>query len=106
MVQMLHKLGTKVKAYDPIICGEGRDNLLTMYPVLENAMLVKNPEILAKGSDAIVLMTEWQEFQTINYCNLAELMRIPLMIDCRNFLPAPEIIKAGFKYVGIGIQHT
>jgi UDPglucose 6-dehydrogenase len=64
--------------------------------------LVDSPELLAEDSDAIVLMTEWLEFQQLDYQELAKLMRSPLMIDCRNFLSATELTAAGFQHIGIG----
>jgi UDPglucose 6-dehydrogenase len=54
----------------------------------------------------MVLMTEWQEFKGLDYPKLAGLMRSPLLIDCRNFLPAQNLIEAGFKHIGIGVQNS
>ncbi len=101
LISMLGKLGAKVKAYDPIICDQ--DNPLPMHPGLRGIGLCENPEQLATGCDAIVLMTEWQQFQDLNYPELAELMRVPLIIDCRNFLSPQAISNAGLKWVGIGV---
>jgi UDPglucose 6-dehydrogenase len=97
LIQMLTKLGAKVKAYDPIVSHQG-----VIPTELNGVKLVTSPALLAADSDAIVLMTEWAEFQQFNYRELAQLMRSPLMLDCRNFLSAAEINSAGFKYVGIG----
>jgi UDPglucose 6-dehydrogenase len=96
LIGMLTKLGAKVKAYDPIVSERGA------HGDLQGVHLVSSPTQLATDSDAIVLMTEWAQFQDLNYRELVELMRSPLMIDCRNFLSCSEIEQAGFKYVGIG----
>jgi UDPglucose 6-dehydrogenase len=106
LIQMLHKLGAKVKAYDPIICSQIPGDASTIHPSLKNVSLAKNPEVLATGSDAIVLMTEWPQFQDLNYPEIAELMRIPLLIDCRNFLSAAAVSQAGLKCVGIGVMDS
>jgi UDPglucose 6-dehydrogenase len=106
LVQMLHKLGAKVKAYDPIVCSKIPSDPSTIHPSLKNVSLAENPEILATGSDAIVLMTEWPQFQDLNYPEIAELMRIPLLIDCRNFLSAATVSQAGLKWVGIGVSDS
>lgn len=106
LIRMLIKLGAKVRAYDPIISIQTEQALaqqLSLYPDLEYVNLVSSPELLANGSDAIVLMTEWAEFQRINYVGIAQLMRLPLMIDSRNFLAGQEITAAGLHYVGIGV---
>jgi UDPglucose 6-dehydrogenase len=101
LISMLGKLGAKVKAYDPIICDQS--NPLPLHPGLKNMSLSETPEQLATGCDAIILMTEWQQFQDLNYPELAELMRVPLIIDCRNFLSPQEVSRAGLKWVGIGV---
>ncbi len=97
IISILIELGAKVKAYDPIISPQA-----ATHSYLPNVNLVTSPELLAKDSDAIVLMTEWLEFQQLDYQQLAKLMRSPLMIDCRNFLSATELTKAGFQHIGIG----
>jgi UDPglucose 6-dehydrogenase len=101
LISMLSKLGAKVKAYDPIICNQS--NPLPLHPSLGIIRLAENPEQLATGCDAIILMTEWQQFQDLNYPELAELMRVPLIIDCRNFLSPQAVSDAGLKWVGIGV---
>jgi UDPglucose 6-dehydrogenase len=93
-IAMLMRLGVKVKAYDPIVTNVHVD--------LGGATLVSSPELLAADADAIVLMTEWEEFQQLDYQHLATLMRYPLTIDCRNLLSAEKMAEAGFTYVGIG----
>ena len=97
IIQTLIELGAKVKAYDPIISPQSSPN-----PYLANVHLVDSPQILATDSDALILMTEWSEFQEINYQHLAQLMRSPLLVDCRNFLSSTQLIEAGFQHIGIG----
>jgi UDPglucose 6-dehydrogenase len=97
IIQILTELGAKVKAYDPIISPQS-----STHSYLTNVNLVSSPELLAMDSDAIVLMTEWLEFQEIDYHHLAKLMRSPLMIDCRNFLSPAKLKEAGFQHIGIG----
>jgi UDPglucose 6-dehydrogenase len=97
IISILIELGAKVKAYDPIISPQTET-----HAYLSNVNLVDSPELLAEDSDAIVLMTEWLEFQQLDYQQLAKLMRSPLMIDCRNFLSATELTAAGFQHIGIG----
>jgi UDPglucose 6-dehydrogenase len=98
IISILIELGAKVKAYDPIISPQ----FASTHPYLPNVNLVDSPELLATDTDAIVLMTEWLEFQQLDYAQLAQLMRSPLMIDCRNFLSAEQLTAAGFQHIGIG----
>ncbi len=97
IIQKLTELGAKVKAYDPIVSAHS-----STLPYLANINLVDSPQLLATDCDAIVLMTEWSEFRSINYQELSQLMRSAIVVDCRNFLSPVELGKAGFQYIGIG----
>jgi UDPglucose 6-dehydrogenase len=91
----LTRLGAKVKAYDPIISQLEAD-----------VTLVTDPEQLAQGCDALVLITEWQQFRNLDYAKLAKSMTNPVMIDGRNFFHPEDMARAGFYYVGIGRPTT
>jgi len=97
IIQTLIELGAKVKAYDPIVSPQS-----SSHPYLANVNLVDSPQVLATDSDALILMTEWSEFQELNYQHLATLMRSPILVDCRNFLSPVQLINAGFQHIGIG----
>lgn len=105
IIRMLSKLGAKIKAYDPIICGNQQfiESHQALYPDLIKVTLVDNPELLACDSDALVLLTEWEQFQELNYQELGKLMRSPLLIDSRNFLQAKRLNQVGINYLGIGV---
>jgi len=96
IIEHLTRLGAKVKAYDPILSHTETRTGLT------DVSVEPDPEQLAMGCDALVLVTDWQEFQTLNYAHLATLMHRPVMIDGRNFLQPQTLEAAGFSYVGIG----
>lgn len=96
LIEQLNRLGAKVKAYDPIISQTG------MRHGLSGVLVETDAERLADGCDALVLVTEWQQFSTLDYGKMAKLMLHPVMIDGRNFLDPQTLIKAGFQYVGVG----
>lgn len=96
IIEQLTRLGTRVKAYDPIISQTG------LRSGLSDVIVETDPERLADGCDALVLVTDWQEFRTLDYAHLATLMHTPVMIDGRNFLQQQTLEAAGFRYVGIG----
>jgi len=96
LIEQLNRLGTKVKAYDPIVSQSG------MAHGLSGVYVESDPERLADGCDALVLVTEWAQFQTLDYVKMAKLMNNPVIIDGRNFLERKELENAGFRYVGIG----
>lgn len=96
IIEELTRLGTKVKAYDPIVSQTG------MRHGLSNVIVETDPERLADSCDALVLVTDWQEFRTLDYKRMAQLMGHPVMVDGRNFLDRAALEEAGFRYVGIG----
>ena len=59
---------------------------------------------VAAGSDALMLVTEWDEFKALDMTRLASLMRQPVLIDGRNAYDPAEMAAAGFTYEGIGRQ--
>ncbi|AFZ59148.1 UDP-glucose/GDP-mannose dehydrogenase family protein [Anabaena cylindrica FACHB-243] len=96
LIEQLNRLGAKVKAYDPIISQTG------MRHGLSGVLVETDAERLADGCDALVLVTEWQQFNTLDYAKMAKLMNHAVMIDGRNFLDPEAMVRAGFQYVGVG----
>jgi UDPglucose 6-dehydrogenase len=91
LISELIRLGAKVKAYDPIISNQNLE-----------ISLANNPKELAQDCDALVLVTDWQEFLELDYELLADKMNNPVMIDGRNCLDPRNLEQAGFVYIGIG----
>lgn len=96
LIEELNRLGAKVKAYDPIVSQTGISHGLT------GVFIETNAEMLADGCDALVLVTDWQEFLKLDFDKMAKIMNNPVIIDGRNFLDRQAVIDAGFHYVGIG----
>ncbi len=96
LIEQLNRLGAKVKAYDPIVSQTGLRHGLT------GVLVETDAERLADGCDALVLVTEWQQFSNLDYAKMAKLMDHPVIIDGRNFLDPETMVRAGFQYVGVG----
>lgn len=96
IIEQLNRLGAKVKAYDPIISQTG------MRHGLSGVIVETDPELLADGCDALVVITEWEQFQKLDYSKMAKLMHSAVLIDGRNYLDRQQLEKAGFQYIGIG----
>ncbi|WP_066379425.1 MULTISPECIES: UDP-glucose/GDP-mannose dehydrogenase family protein [unclassified Anabaena] len=96
LIEQLNRLGAKVKAYDPIISQTG------MRHGLSGVLVETDAERLADGCDALVLVTEWTQFSSLDYAKMATLMHNPVVIDGRNFLDPESMMRAGFQYIGIG----
>ena len=69
---------------------------------ISDVIVETDPERLADGCDALVIVTEWKEFGNLNYAKMATFMNTPVLIDGRNFIDQAMVEAAGFRYVGIG----
>lgn len=98
LIEQLHRLGAKIKAYDPLVSQSG------MRHGLSNVIVETDAERLADGCDALVLVTDWKEFRNLDYSQMAKLMAHPVMIDGRNYLDQETLEAAGFRYLGVGRQ--
>jgi UDPglucose 6-dehydrogenase len=97
LIEQLNRLGAKVKAYDPIVSQSGLRNGLS------GVIVETDPERLADSCDALVLVTDWKQFATLDYGKMAKLMHSPaVLIDGRNFLNQTDMEAAGFRYLGVG----
>ncbi|WNZ27623.1 UDP-glucose/GDP-mannose dehydrogenase family protein [Leptolyngbya sp. NK1-12] len=98
LIEQLHRLGAKVKAYDPFYAKADAP-----VPVLpQTACLTPTVEDLAAGCDALVLVTDWPQFRQLDYAQLAQQMVTPILLDGRNCLDPQLLVDAGFYYVGMG----
>jgi len=95
IAEHLIKEGCTVRAFDP----EGQEEALKMYP---NLVGCQDAYDVAKGADAIVLVTEWNQFRNLDFEQLKGLLRSPIMIDCRNVYDPERVADQGFYYVSVG----
>jgi UDPglucose 6-dehydrogenase len=97
IAQQLIKMGALVRAYDPVsngICESLYSDLDIHY--------CEDLVSLATGADALVLVTEWDEFKRADWRQISKLMKWPLVIDGRNALNEEDAAKNGVIYRGIG----
>lgn len=97
IARQLLKMGVNVKAYDPV----SMDICKTTHPELDIKYATDLVD-LATECDALVVVTEWDEFKRANWRELSRVMRWPLVVDGRNVLPEEDIISHGMTYRGIG----
>ena len=95
VIKLLLEEGAKIQTYDPIAI----DNCKKIYPKLK---YFTNPYDAANGADAIVIITEWNEFKFLAVEKLREVMKQPIIFDGRNILDPKRVKAAGFKYYSIG----
>ena len=95
MVGSLLKAGAQVKAYDP----EANTSFAEFYPQITYC---KTWEEAVKDTDAVAVMTEWNEFRTMDAKTLKNLMKSPTILDTRNILSRKELQKNGFSFDNVG----
>ena len=97
VIQYLLELGALVKAYDPVAMG----NCCKQFPEME-IEYAGSPLELARGCDALVLITDWEEFAYLDWDDVGRQMRQKVVVDGRNMLPRQKLEEKGFFYMGIG----
>lgn len=97
IASQLIKMGVTVKAYDPVAM-DACKSIHADLPIVYCESLID----LATESDALVLVTEWEEFRRADWRNLSKVMRWPLVVDGRNVLNEDEVSEVGITYKGIG----
>ena len=55
-----------------------------------------------RNADAVLILTEWNEFRALDFKKMAGLLTYPLLIDMRNIYRPEEMISAGFDYISLG----
>jgi UDPglucose 6-dehydrogenase len=92
--RLMHE-GAHVKAYDPAA-------MRNAARVLDGVQLAEDAYDLATGCDAVVVVTDWNEFKQLDMARLRDTMRQPILIDGRNIYDPPQMHELGFTYRGIG----
>jgi len=87
--------GAEIKAYDPKAMQKAKE-------VLKGVEYCSSPYDAAKDSDALVIVTEWNEFKEMDLKKIKSLMKHPLIVDGRNIYNPDLMKKEGFTYISIG----
>jgi len=98
LMQQLWEAGARVRAYDPAAMDETR----RVYPDQDALDLCDSARDALAGADALVILTEWQEFRSPDFDLIKETLSDPVIFDGRN-LYDPEVLETfGLDYYGIG----
>lgn len=97
IIKNLLEQGARVKVYDPVAMG----NFGRQFPELA-VEYCDDVYSLGSGCDALVLVTEWPDFASIDWKTVGERMQQRVLIDGRNMFNREELERAGFTYLGVG----
>ena len=92
------KEGAALSVYDPAATHEAE----RIFKYWKQIKFVKNPYQAAKDCDCLCLLTEWKEFERLDFKKIKKMMKYPLIADGRNAFDSEELAKQGFEYIGIG----
>jgi UDPglucose 6-dehydrogenase len=95
IIEGLLKGGAAVRAYDPVAMTEAAD-------VLSGVTYADDEYAAVADADALVFVTEWNQFRALDMARIRDLMRSPSIADLRNIYEPEHMRALGFKYVGIG----
>jgi len=95
IIEKLQEQGTRVHAYDPIAMDNARG-------VLQDVLFFDNPYETIRDCDALIVVTEWDEFRNVDMRAVKVLLKQPIIIDGRNIYDPAELRDQGFTYIGIG----
>ena len=99
LITALQDMGAKVRAYDPA----GMANAGAEFP---GVAFADGPYACAEGADALVIVTEWEQFRAIDLDRLKTVMKQPVLIDLRNVYRPAEMEQLGFVYDSVGRAKT
>jgi UDPglucose 6-dehydrogenase len=95
IIQTLQDAGAAVTGYDP----EGMENARQ---VIDNIAYAEDAYSAARGADALVIVTEWNQFRALDFVRLKSIMKAPVLVDLRNIYRHDEVAKHGFAYTSVG----
>jgi UDPglucose 6-dehydrogenase len=95
IINKLLKAGAKVRAYDPVAVPDAKE-------ILPKVTYCKDSYDAAKGANAVVIVTEWNQFRNLDLNKLKEIMKERYFFDLRNVYEPKRLIDMGFNYYSVG----
>ncbi|MGI8882629.1 MAG: UDP-glucose dehydrogenase family protein [Pyrinomonadaceae bacterium] len=95
IIKAMQERGAKVKAFDPVAMEEAKHSL----PDVE---FVEDEYQVIEGADALIIITEWNQFRALDMEKVKSLLKTPKIADLRNIYEPEDMRELGFEYVGVG----
>ena len=99
IIQMLLKEGCSIAAYDPAAIEKTKSSCLFS---AEAVTFANDPYQAARDADAVLVLTDWEEFAGLDIARLRSALKYPIMVDGRNLFKPEALAAAGFTYVSVG----
>lgn len=99
IIHALQKAGATISAYDPAGMTHAKH-------ALPGVKFATSLYAATEMSDVLVIITEWDEFRTLDFKRLKEIMNRPVIVDLRNIYRRNDIEREGFRYIGVGQENT
>jgi len=95
IITALQDAGANVRAYDP-------EGMVHAKSILNGVDLAADSYACAEGAAALVVLTEWNQFRSLDFARLKQALARPLIVDLRNIYKSTDMLAHGFTYVSIG----
>jgi UDPglucose 6-dehydrogenase len=102
IIRWITSQGAMVRVYDPVATQTAQEALTREGIRLDVVTFYDNAYAVAEEADALVIVTEWNEFKSLDMLQIRNAMRRPVLIDGRNIYEAAEMTRVGFVYRGMG----
>ena len=102
IIRWVTSQGACVRAYDPVARKTAHEALSREGISMDSISFCEDAYEVAEGADALVIVTEWNEFKSLNMPQIHSLMRHPVLIDGRNIYEAEQMQRLGFTYRAMG----
>jgi len=102
IIRWITHQGATVRVYDPVAKETGKKALEHEHVDMNAVIFCENAYDVAQGTDALVVVTDWNEFKSLNMQRIRSAMFRPILIDGRNLYEAAEMDRYGFIYRGMG----
>ena len=98
VLSRLHEAGAVLRVYDPAAAAK----LAALHPPDDRLTYVASASEAAQDADALVILTDWDEFRSLDWGGVRSLMRNPIIVDGRNLFEPARMQAAGFEYYSLG----
>ena len=99
IIHGLQKEGAKIKVFDPVAMENARK-------IFSGVQFCNDPYEVAENSDALVFLTEWNQFRKLDLSKIKETLKAPVIVDLRNIYEPHVMENMGFTYVAVGRQKS